>query len=121
MQKLFEIEFTGKIPSKKNSKRIFRGMLLSSKEYLAWEKEWVIRSRIATKLRNIGYSVKLEYIFNKLDERKFDMSNKIESVNDMLIKAGIIKDDNAWIISETTSKFTNEKSKILCILRVYEL
>lgn len=34
------------------------------------------------------------------DARKCDLSNKIESINDLLVKYGLLEDDNWEIISE---------------------
>ena len=39
----------------------------------------------------------MEYHFYMPDNRKCDLSNKVESINDLFVKYGLIEDDN-WNI-----------------------
>jgi Holliday junction resolvase RusA-like endonuclease len=99
------ITLYGRIPSKKNSKNIikrwWRTFIVSSKEYIKWEKEqieylWDNQTEILEWLP----PYKIEYNFYLPDKRKTDLSNKVESINDMLVKFWCIEDDNCEIIQE---------------------
>jgi Holliday junction resolvase RusA-like endonuclease len=102
------MEFTifGKIPSKKNSKRIIRvkwkPLIISSSDYLSWEKQFI--SEMFWKYEKINYPVRIEIIFHPWDRRKFDLSNKFESIADALVKVWILEDDNYSILSEIIMK-----------------
>lgn len=94
------------LPSKKNSKRIvsvrWRPMLLSSKEYLAWENLFIQELKTVEKpweFRGITCRIWAK------DKRKFDLSNKWESIADALVKAEYIEDDNMIIIPSITLEF----------------
>lgn len=99
-------------PSKKNSKQVFcRGnkpTVISSKAYTQRhrETEWIIPNPTSI----VDYPVRIIYTFNiprnkdwKESMRKFDMSNKIESINDLLVDIWFLEDDNYWIIKEFES------------------
>ena len=107
------IVFDWIMPSLKNSKQVFcqrRGkkiipVVLPSTAYQDWHKEE------SEKLKNVEkiewWNLKFYYKFfipkNKdwsIPARKFDYSNKIESINDLLVDLWIIEDDNYSIISE---------------------
>jgi len=100
------------MPSKKNSKQIVcrgrRPMLIPSKAYIKWheemvvELEWVI---IPKKERKSSYVFTYNFLipYNKdgsISKRPFDFSNKIESINDLLVDLDIIEDDNYTVIAE---------------------
>lgn len=91
----------GRIPSKKNSKaiRIIRGipMLFSSGAYNKWNKEQlkeIGKSKIGV-YRKIN---SIQLTFFAPDKRKTDLTNKAESIMDLLVDAGIIEDDNWYVI-----------------------
>ena len=92
------IKITGRIPSKKNSKiMVCRGrfpMLLPSKTYSIWHKD------ASSQLSNIKEIKTFNKIILKIfapDNRKSDLSNKSESLMDLLVDNKIIKDDN-WFV-----------------------
>ena len=92
---------TWRIPSKKNSKRIaWRGRptLLSSEEYLEWEKKAI--DQISHIKINFPppYSIEMKIWYP--DNRKADNSNKFESIADMLVEAKKIPDDNWKLLSD---------------------
>jgi Holliday junction resolvase RusA-like endonuclease len=100
-----KITLYGRIPSKKNSKNIikrwWRTFIVSSKEYIKWENEqieylWDNQTEILEWLP----PYKIEYNFYLPDKRKTDLSNKVESINDMLVKFWCIEDDNCEILQE---------------------
>ena len=100
------IKLTGRIPSKKNSKIIVcRGaypILLPSKNYSAWHEEqsWELKKyRILIK-KPIADCSLVEIKFYAPDMRDADLSNKVESIMDLLVDNDIIKDDN-WFVCES--------------------
>ena len=89
----------GTTPSKKNSKIIScRGnkpCLFPSKNYTEWHKDALLQ---LTGKKEIN-SNKLTLTFYAKDNRKFDLTNKAESIMDTLVDKGLIADDNYSIIS----------------------
>jgi Holliday junction resolvase RusA-like endonuclease len=96
----------GRVPSKKNSKRIGvaggRPRIFSSDDYLSWEEEQLYR------LRNVKARVrspfKMFVEFYAPNRIPGDCSNKFESIADLLVKAGIIPDDNWFHMVEQGSR-----------------
>lgn len=97
----------GRVPSKKNSKQIIckgsRPVLLSSERYQAWEEEQLWRLK-TVKERFTG-RVSVHCTFYPPDKVKGDCSNKFESVADLLVKAGIIEDDDWFHLVKQSSEF----------------
>lgn len=95
----------GATPSKKNSKiMVCRGkfpILLPSSKYTQWHKDALLQ---LTGMKPIA-SKQLWLTFYAGDNRKFDLTNKAESIMDTLVDAGLIEDDNYSVISELTLKF----------------
>lgn len=99
-----KIIIEGRTPSKKNSRVIIcRGkkpILLPSENYKAWHKQaWiqvipqVRRNRLITKC-------KITILFYAPDKRKADLTNKTESIMDLLVDMGVLKDDNWYIAND---------------------
>ena len=85
----------GQTISKKNSKRICRGRLLSSVAFLAWEKTALQELQYQRIPAWSGsYPVELRVFFYRKDRSKFDLSNMIEGVQDVLQKANVLIDDS---------------------------
>lgn len=100
------IEFTVPVKpaTKKNSGQIvMRGkdpVLLPSKTYLKFEKDclpYFIHVRNAVGL--IGYPVNIECRFFTESKRKIDLPNLLNAVDDAMVKAGLILDDNRDIVA----------------------
>jgi hypothetical protein len=93
------ITIKGNVPSKKNSKimvcRGRRPILLPSAKYKEWHKD---ASEQLPKPDNQEYH-NIHCTFYAPNKRKFDLSNKFESVADLLVDNKIIEDDN-WSILE---------------------
>ena len=102
------ITFLDRIPSKKNSqgfKKVgSRIIIYPSKEYRAWEAK-----AIADDLYGIApipwESIAAEMTIFAPDKRSADLSNKWESIADCLVKAGILPDDNWFVLDAVTLKF----------------
>lgn len=112
------ITFTDTIPSKKNSKSIFRNsktgrpFITSSDKFKIWHKEQQIRQR---KYSNLGIlKCKINYIFYSKDNRKYDMSNKIESIQDFLVDMNIITGDGYGVIQEFSAKYCGISKEKYC-------
>lgn len=88
----------GVIPSKKNSKRIVhckgRPMIISSSDYIKWEKKAVRLFEIdKVNQKPIGEVVSVYISFKLPDNRRRDLTNMAEGILDAMVKAGVIKDD----------------------------
>lgn len=91
-------------PAKKNSKRVFvnkgRPIVLPSERHQDWEEEqmWILKKFPKGKFDRCEMLVG----FFPSSKRRFDLSNSFESIADLLVKAKIIKDDNAFLLSKVT-------------------
>lgn len=100
------ITLLGRIPSKKNGKimicRGTRPILISTPAYSAWHEEqlWALK-----KYKFTIESCKVQLTFYSPDKRPTDLSNKAESVMDLLVDAGLLRDDNWFIVRELTLTF----------------
>ena len=98
-----KITLLGDVPSKKNSKRIVpvngRHIIISSKNYLDWERDQLKLIKYTVHEALIENDYQLSVRFYPSTKRKFDLSNKVESIQDLLVKAGVISDDNYCVIN----------------------
>lgn len=93
------IELKGRIPSKKNSKMMVRRgdrtFLIPSPQYTAWHQEQSYRiKKIPKPIEHCG----IEIDFYAPDNRKTDLSNKAESIMDLLVDNKILLDDNWFVV-----------------------
>lgn len=122
---MYEIEILGRIPSKKNQKRIVRSkgrpIIISSKQHDDWHKQQE-KALQEFANENITFPCRFIYEFTMPDNRKCDISNKIESINDLLVDIGFIEDDNWTIIKSFTARVIGvDKENAGCRIRVDEL
>ena len=95
-------KFTVPLPpiTKKNSQRIvMRGnkpCILPSEKYREYESiaVWYI-PRVGDP---IDFPVNVKFIFYMPNNRLCDLTNHLESIDDVMVKAGLLKDDNYKII-----------------------
>jgi hypothetical protein len=120
MPKEITFTITGLIPSKKNhhiikiNRKTRKPFIWPDEEYRLWEAqnahelEWEIQN-----LWHFRWYKKLhaDYLFRqKLNKDKsecqdvWDISNKLESINDMMVKAGMIDDDNQTILRDMSQR-----------------
>lgn len=95
------------LPTKKNSKRIIyvkgKPIIVSSAEYVKWEKQFV--SEIKT-VEHKPWKVKSwEFIFFAPNKRKFDLDNKLTSILDWLVLGGFLEDDTYPCIPDIKVSF----------------
>lgn len=120
---MLEITLEGTIPSKKNSKRIVgrgkRMFIISSKNYLEWEKEKAdeIYGQ-PDEINAITTPIRLSITFSSSTKRKWDLSNKVESIQDLLVKVGVLEDDNWSIVQELEASFIPELKKDLAVISI---
>ena len=98
------IKFTVPIApiSKKNHQQILvnqktgKYFVAPSKQYKEYENNalWFI-----PKCRNIDYPVNIKCLFYMPTKRTCDLTNMLEAIDDVMVKAGLLKDDNYNIIA----------------------
>lgn len=105
--RIIQFDFPGRIPSKKNSKQIRKNrktgkfFLSSSDNHEVWHKTHIL------KLKNVPQRPFSEeevqcvvFVYFSPDKRKYDLSNKWETVGDLLVDRKVIVDDNYKIINK---------------------
>lgn len=108
------------IPSKKNSKRIIRNratgrpMILSSRSHEEWHAGAVMALRAA---RGAGFTpierCAVEIVFHDPSRRRYDLSNKAESIMDALVDANVITDDDRFCVRALAMRDTGSELKIV--------
>lgn len=94
----------GRIPSKKNSRINTRsGMSFPSSKYTAWHKDASTQLSIQ-KIEPFKTGQGVNLTFYMPDNRRTDLTNKAESVMDLLVDNGIL-DDDSWQITGTVGLF----------------
>lgn len=87
--------------SKKNSQQILlnhssgKPFIMPSKQYKEYEESagWFVPRNVY-----INYPVNVKCLFYMPTRRKCDLSNMLESLDDVLVKYGLLEDDNYTII-----------------------
>lgn len=97
------IKFTVKLPpiSKKNSQQIMRNtvtgkpFIMPSKKFKEYEQAalWFIPKGI-----HINTPVNVKCLFYMPTKRKCDLTNMLEAIDDVMVNAGLLEDDNFTII-----------------------
>ena len=90
---IVEIKLAGNIPAKKNS-RINRsdGMSFPSRDFENWQKTALQNVRLQTRA-TFDNPVSLECIIYFATDARADLDNRVTSILDMLVKAGVLLDD----------------------------
>ncbi len=97
----------GRIPSKKNSVVMFvrNGKLfkMPSNQYRAWHEgaSWELKKYKRKFPKPIG-KADMQISFFLPDARRTDLTNKAESIMDLLVDNGILEDDNCSIVPKLT-------------------
>lgn len=98
------ISIKGRIPSKKNSRNVFakNGRLFNipSKQYAAWHKDAMEQLKDCRGFGIISKVDNIELRFFAPDKRKFDLTNKAESIMDLLVDFGLLQDDNCEVVRD---------------------
>lgn len=84
--------------TKKNSQQIIivnkRPMIIPSKQYKQFEKD----AMLFVEKVGIDYPVNVKALFYMKTRRKVDLTNLLEALDDVLVKGGMLVDDNCQII-----------------------
>lgn len=98
----YTIKLHGDVPSKKNSKRrVQRGrniFMIPSEAHERWHAEQY-PSLMRCNLKGVT-SAKITITFCPSTKRRADLSNKAESVMDLLVDCGIIRDDDWFTVAD---------------------
>lgn len=103
-----DIVWQGKIPlnprTKKNNQKIIRNkktgapIIVQNDRYKQYEKDsgWFIRN---PKQEPIDYPVNVKCLFYRENEIRCDLTNLLEAIDDILVKYGVLDDDQFKIIA----------------------
>lgn len=97
------IDFTiGLVPvTKKNSQQIVRlgnrYAVVPSKAYKAYEKAAMLFIPVEAR-KGVNHPVEVKALFYMPTRRKVDLTNLLEALDDVLVVAGVLADDNCKII-----------------------
>ena len=86
--------------TKKNSQRIVTGkngkpMIIPSEAYKKYEEEamWYLKPL------GVDYPMNVRCLFYMPTHRRVDLTNLLEAIDDVMVKAGTLKDDNCEIVA----------------------
>lgn len=103
---MVKIKFTIPIPpiTKKNSQRIMRNpktgtaFISPSKQYKDYEQAAMRYVPILRGISPINNPVNVKCLFYMPTKRKCDLTNLLEAIDDVMVKAGLLADDNYTVI-----------------------
>ena len=90
--------------TKKNSMRIVRNRktgkrrIMPSQQSMDYEAEALWHCKRARVQRPVEEPVEVKCLFYMPTRRKVDLTNLLESIDDVLVRAGVLKDDHSGII-----------------------
>ncbi len=98
-----KIIFYGTARSKKNSQQIFRGkggrpFITQSQQYKDYERE-CLRQLLPKYRQRIDSAVNVQCVYFMPTRRKVDLSNLQAATLDILVKGGVLADDNRNIVA----------------------
>ena len=109
-----EITINGRIPSKKNSKRVFsrgnRVIVIPSENHEVWHEEQSYRIKRFRPKKPIE-KCEVEMMFYAPDRRRADLDNKSTTILDLLVDNQIILDDSWFVINKLTLEFVKVDKK----------
>ena len=88
--------------TKKNSQRLVpvggRMIPITSRAFADYQED-CLRQITGDKRKGIDCPVNVRCVYYMATRRKVDLTNLLEATDDILVKAGVLKDDNCTIIS----------------------
>lgn len=99
----------GRVPSKKNSKQIVyvkgRPLIISSADFKKWQRQATeqLASQVQPGVKLFNGMVAMKLFAP--DRRASDLTNKAESVMDLLVDCGHLEDDNWFVVPEVRLSF----------------
>lgn len=116
-----QITISGQTPAKKNARQIFvkngRIVNIPSKNHAIWEKQALLQLKSEYR-GHADKPVTIAYSFYVKDNRRRDLDNMIASINDVLVKAKLIEDDNWQTLSIGGANAYIDKNNPRCELWV---
>lgn len=119
------LEFTIPVApkTKKNHSRIItvkgRPMLIPSKEYSQYERD--VAPFIPRLEKPIDYPVTLACTFYKPTRRRCDLVGHLQSIQDILVKYGVLEDDcDLIVVSVDGSRVVYDKNNARTEVRIYD-
>lgn len=103
-----KIVVKGRIPSKKNEKismvRNGKLFIMPSKRFKEWHEQavWDLKIQNIELIENVE---RVEIVLYAPDKRRSDLTNKAESLMDLLVDVKILEDDNWFIVGDIHLKF----------------
>lgn len=93
--------------TKKNSQRIIKcgqySRIMPSKQYMQYEKSavhYLMNTKAKERLiKPIDNPCEVTAVFYMQTRRRVDLTNLLEAVDDVLVKCGILEDDNSKVIA----------------------
>ena len=111
----------GETPSKKNSRINTRsGRSFPNKNYVEWQKRAIKHIQIMDFKPCKTEGLKIRMTFTHGDKRRRDSDNAVSSILDMLVKSGILQDDNWQIVKYLEVINEYEKEAPRCRIEIYE-
>lgn len=114
--------------TKKNSMRIVRNRktgkrrIMPSQKYMDYEAEAVWHCKRAKVQSPIEKPVEVKCLFYMPTRRRVDLTNLLESIDDVLVRAGVLKDDHSGIIvSHDGSRVLYDKDNPRTVLFIREM
>lgn len=111
----------GNVPSLKNSKQWTGRRLIKSKTCVEYEKlysNFYSTAKLKNMFQNIEKPIKLGMYFIRKSKHKFDYINVAQEPLDLLVKSGIIVDDNADEIIPIFLGYHNDKENPGMIIKI---
>lgn len=97
-----DITLYGDPRTKKNSQRLVRAGLkvipIASRAYEDYEADCIRQIPPNCRVLDINFGVNLCCVYYTATRRRVDLVNLIEATNDILVKAGVLRDDNSRIV-----------------------
>lgn len=97
------------VPSQKNGKQIFinkrtgKRFITSSQNVKNWQEQALWQLKGQTPI--VGYPVALTMIFKYDSKHRHDLDNSASTVLDILVKAGLLEDDNTSYVETLTLQY----------------
>lgn len=121
MQETFKL--IGETVSKKNSNKFNaqRRSMYKTKGYFNWYQSAVMQLRSQIKTKGIDYPVEISMLFVHGDKRRRDSDNGQTSILDLLVREGVIVDDNWNVARRLIVENDYEKGNPHCIITIKDL
>lgn len=109
-----KLTIIGQTPAQKNNKQIARlrdgrTIIVSNKIVQSWQKDAAMQLKLLYQRDTFTEKVKIDYMFYCKDNRGRDVDNMVATINDALVKAGIIVDDKWQLLAIGSADATIDK------------